>query len=89
MKRIKRKKDLTNRRSRPALAPQFHHNHYVFARRLGSTLAPGTNIESNRTVYAEGPKRINQDTRAANNPIPSIDNPTQGIFQREEVTSEE
>ena len=29
----------TSRRSRPALAPEFHSNHYVFARRLGSTFA--------------------------------------------------
>jgi len=47
------------------------------------------NTNSYRTVSAEGPKRINQDTRADNNPIHSTGVPAQGVVQRGQVASEE
>ena len=47
------------------------------------------NTNSYRTVSAEGPKRINQDTRADNNPIYSTGMQALGVFQRGQVASED
>ena len=42
----------------------FNYNHYVFARRQGSTLAPIINTDSHRTVCAECPMRVVDDLQA-------------------------
>ena len=79
----------TSRRSRPASASQTLTNHALSARRLGSTLAPGTNKDSHRAASAESPKRSNQGTRAANNSNHSTGMPAEGVFQFGQVASEE
>ena len=79
----------TNRRCRPALAPQFHLNHYVLGRRQGSTLAPQNNEDSRRAVPGEVRMKINQAHQSTNNRLALTAKPSQSIFPGREMTSGE